>query len=179
MGDPSEHDPADQVARYRFEEERLRIALALKKWAAAIEPIGTSAIRGQPPAALDTLVGARTGPLDAAITLLAPLGYALVVEESSADLLVFKGQSAIDAGVTAERWCHVVVFDSPAWRARIIFRDWLNLHPYQAAAYGALNAELREASPNDHAARSRGRSAFVESILAEAAKYPALRLAKQ
>jgi GrpB-like predicted nucleotidyltransferase (UPF0157 family) len=156
-----------------FAEERLRVALGLGKLPCAIEHIGTTAmegIRGKP--IVDILIGLRAPPLDVAIGPLVALGYEHVPEAGSADRLFFRRGSPRAFHV------HVALFDSAEWRRHIIFRDWLNLHPEMAQEYEALKVDLAARFGGDRAAYTAGKSAFVDRVLAEAARFPALRLAR-
>jgi GrpB-like predicted nucleotidyltransferase (UPF0157 family) len=154
-----------------FEEERLRVALALGKLPAAIEHVGSTAIPGifaKP--IVDILIGMRAPPLDAAIAPLVGVGYEHVPGAGSEERLFFR------RGTPRAFHVHVAHFDGAEWRRHIIFRDWLNLHPALAKEYEALKVDLAERCANDREAYTAGKTAFVERVLAEAAQFPALRL---
>ena len=157
--------------KHRFEEERLRVAIGLRKLPRAIEHIGSTAIAGiKSKPVIDLLIGLRELPLTAVIEPLVALGYEHKEAAGSADRLVFKriAQHTFHA--------HAVLFDGPEWRRHIIFRDWLNLRPDRAKEYEALKEELAARFTNDRAAYTEGKTAFVERMLVEAASFPALRL---
>lgn len=156
-----------------FEEERLRVALALGKLPASIEHVGSTAIPGiSAKPIVDILVGMRKEPLSAAIEPLVGIGYEHVPDAGEEGRLFFK------RGVPRAYHLHVVLFDGETWRRHIIFRDWLNLHPDLAKEYEALKVDLAARFENDREAYTRGKTAFVERALAEAARFPALRLTR-
>ena len=51
---------------------------------------------------------------------------------------------------------------------RLLFRDHLIEHPEVAAEYGALKTRLSRDHPGDRVAYTRGKTAFVERVTAEA-----------
>ena len=51
---------------------------------------------------------------------------------------------------------------------RVLFRDFLRTHPQDAQRYERLKLELLEAYPQDRAAFTQGKSAFIASILNQA-----------
>lgn len=156
-----------------FAEERLRVALALGRMPASIEHIGSTAIEGiAAKPVVDILVGLREPPLDRAIEPLVGVGYEHVPGAGSAGRLFFR------RGAPRAFHVHVVVFDGDEWRRHVIFRDWLNLHPALAKEYEALKVSLAERFAGDREAYTEGKTAFVERVLAEAARFPALRLAR-
>lgn len=165
--------PPSTKYRQLFEEERLRVALALGRLPAAIEHIGSTALQGiAAKPIVDILIGLRELPLSRAIEPICGLGYEHATGAGSDDRLVFV------RGTPRAFHVHVVLFDAPEWRRHIIFRDWLNLHPAMAKEYEALKVDLAERFANDRAAYTEGKTAFVERALAEAARFPALRLAR-
>jgi len=157
----------------RFEEERLRIAIGLRRLAIAIEHIGSTAIpsiRTKP--TIDVLVGMRALPLSAAIEPMKALGYEPVEGAGNEERLFFRRSPERTHHV------HVVLHDGHEWRRHVIFRDWLNLHAHLAKEYEALKDDLAARCGDDRAAYTEGKNAFVERVLAEAAKFPALRLGR-
>lgn len=160
-------------AKQRFEEERLRIAIAMKRLPQAIEHIGSTAIPGilaKP--IIDILIGMRALPLSDAIEPLVRLGYEHVPGAGGEERLHFR------RGTPRAFHVHVVLHDGAAWRRHVIFRDWLNLHPELAKEYEALKVELCARFADDRAAYAEAKTPFVERVLAEAAKFPALRLTR-
>lgn len=177
--------PPSLEYKQRFEEERLRVAIGLRALPRAIEHIGSTAIAGiRCKPIVDTLIGLRALPLSAAIEPLEALGYTHRKEAGNEGRLVFKlreGERAPSLG-DAERLspctfhAHVVLFDGDEWRRHVVFRDWMNLHPEKAKEYEALKVELAARFERDRAAYTEGKTAFVERMLDEAARFPALRL---
>lgn len=48
---------------------------------------------------------------------------------------------------------------------RLLFRDHLIAHPDTAMAYGRLKRELAQAHPNDRAAYTQGKTAFIAEVM--------------
>lgn len=157
--------------KQRFQEERLRIAIAMKRLPAAIEHVGSTAIAGiKAKPIIDILIGMRELPLEAAIEPLISVGYEHVEGAGGPERLYFR------KGTPRAFHVHVVLHDGAAWRRHVIFRDWLNLHPDLAREYEALKVDLAARFEDDRDAYAAGKDPFVERVLAEAAKFPALRL---
>jgi GrpB-like predicted nucleotidyltransferase (UPF0157 family) len=57
---------------------------------------------------------------------------------------------------------------SAVYRETVAFRDHLREHPDVAAAYAALKRRLAAAHPDDRAAYTAGKGAFVERVTEEA-----------
>ena len=53
---------------------------------------------------------------------------------------------------------------------RLLFRDYLIAHPQTARVYESLKIELATAHPNDRAAYTNGKTAFIQRITAQAKK---------
>jgi GrpB-like predicted nucleotidyltransferase (UPF0157 family) len=158
--------------KLHFEEERLRVAIGLKRQPAAIEHIGSTAIPGiRTKPIIDILIGMRALPLSAAIEPLAALGYDYMEGAGSPERLYFKR-------TPRTHHAHVVLHDGVEWRRHVMFRDWLNLHPALAKEYEALKDDLARRFATDRAAYTEGKTAFVERVILEAGKFPALRLAR-
>ncbi|MEZ4301525.1 MAG: GrpB family protein [Polyangiaceae bacterium] len=156
-----------------YAEERLRIAIALRRCVASIEHIGSTAIVGiRAKPIVDILIGVREPPLTALIQPLVELGYEHASGAGGDERLVFV------RGTPRAFHVHVVLFDGDEWRRHIIFRDWLNLHPEVAAEYEALKVDLASRLANDRAAYTAGKTAFCERVAQDAARFPALRLAR-
>jgi GrpB-like predicted nucleotidyltransferase (UPF0157 family) len=165
-------DPSPEY-KQRYQEERLRIALALGHIAAAIEHIGSTAIAGiKTKPIVDILIGLRGEPLSAVIASLTSLGYEHVEGAGG------EGRLHFSKAPDRTHHVHVVLHDGAEWRRHIIFRDWLNLHPALAKEYEALKIDLSARFPDDRAAYTEGKTPFVERVLGEAARFPALRLKK-
>ena len=166
-------EPSSPRHKQLFSEERLRVALGLGRLPAAIEHIGSTAIAGiATKPIVDILIGLRALPLESAKEPLVALGYEHVPGAGTEDRLVFR------RGTPRAFHVHVVLFDGAEWRRHIIFRDWLNLHVGLAKEYEALKVDLAARFTEDRAAYTAAKTAFVERVLAEAARFPALRLAR-
>jgi GrpB-like predicted nucleotidyltransferase (UPF0157 family) len=53
---------------------------------------------------------------------------------------------------------------------RLIFRDYLIAHPETARAYARLKLGLASAHPNDRVAYTKGKTAFIQRVTAQAKK---------
>jgi GrpB-like predicted nucleotidyltransferase (UPF0157 family) len=51
---------------------------------------------------------------------------------------------------------------------RLLFRDFLIAHPQIARAYERLKTELATAHPNDRVAYTKGKTAFIQRVTAQA-----------
>lgn len=173
LPEPIVLEPSSPRHKQLFSEERLRVALALGRLPAAIEHVGSTAIAGiAAKPIVDILIGLREVPLGRVIEPLVALGYEHVPGAGGEERLFFR------RGTPRSFHVHVVLFDGPEWRRHIIFRDWLNLHPALAKEYEALKVDLAARFAEDREAYTTGKTAFVERVLAEAARFPALRLAR-
>lgn len=63
---------------------------------------------------------------------------------------------------------HVVRADGMEWRNYLNFRDYLNAHPHKAAAYEQVKQSLAATHPNDRAAYTDGKAAFIQHALRKA-----------
>lgn len=54
--------------------------------------------------------------------------------------------------------------DNPGFNQLVGFRDYLNSHPEEAAAYEGLKRSLAVAHPDDRASYTKGKAAFIQSI---------------
>lgn len=62
---------------------------------------------------------------------------------------------------------HMIEKDFEHWE-RLRFRDWLIAHPDSAAAYQSLKFALARQHPQDRAAYTQGKSAFIAGIVQQA-----------
>jgi GrpB-like predicted nucleotidyltransferase (UPF0157 family) len=171
--EPIELADASPQNKLFFEEERLRVAIGLVRLPAAIEHIGSTAIAGiKAKPIIDMLIGMRALPLSAAIEPMTALGYTFMEGAGGEGRLVFKKR------VPRAFHAHVVLHDGEEWRRHVIFRDWLNVRPQWARDYEALKVDLAARFRDDRVAYTEGKSEFIARAIAEAAKFPALRLLK-
>ena len=159
-----EYDPG-WPAMYRDEAERVRSILPAGL-VSAIEHFGSTAIPGlAAKPIIDILVAVRSVPeaREVAVSPMESLGYAFWTDNPKLDRLFFvKGLAP-----RAPRRTHHVHMAEPGsemW-GRLLFRDYLRMHPEEAARYGALKFELMERYRGDREAYTDGKSAYVEEIM--------------
>ncbi len=72
--------------------------------------------------------------------------------------------------ITAVRTHHIHMVEpsfAEHWR-RLLFRDFLSAHPEVARDYEALKRRLAADHPNDRVAYTRGKTTFIETVMARA-----------
>ena len=69
-------------------------------------------------------------------------------------------------GAARTHLAHFVEHGGVQWRACLAFRDALRADPARAGAYQALKRELAARHPDDRAAYTAGKGAFVAEVLA-------------
>lgn len=146
----------------QFEALHSRIAAVLGPLAAAIEHVGSTAVRGlaaKPIIDLDVLLRSDED-LPAAIRALTSLGY-----QYRGDLGV-AGREAFQAPPDAFPH-HLYVFppDSREFRRHLAFRDHLRAHPADAAAYSHLKRNLAAQFAADRETYTQAKTEFVREIL--------------
>ena len=144
-----------------FAQEERRLQAALSGTAAAVEHCGSTSIPGIPAKPiLDILLG-MAEPLDVAAirSALAPLGY------EHATWAGVPGHEVFGKGDPRTHLIHAVPLRGVAWDRMIRFRDALRADAELAAKYGALKRELAARHPDNRAAYTDAKSAFVEAVL--------------
>jgi GrpB-like predicted nucleotidyltransferase (UPF0157 family) len=145
-----------------FAEEAAVITEALGGAVLAIEHYGSTSIPGiDAKPVIDLLVGLQT--LDEALAhrpALEALGY------DYASHAGVPGHHVFGKGVARTHLAHFVEYDGAEWRRCLAFRDALRAAPARAAAYEALKRDLAARHPDDRAAYTAGKGAFVAEVLA-------------
>lgn len=156
--------PHDVRWRGLFEAEAARIAAALGGAPLAIEHYGSTSIPGiDAKPVIDLLVGLRT--LDEALT------YVPAMEALGYDFAPYAGvpgHHVFGKGAARTHLAHFVEHGGVQWRACLAFRDALRADPARAGAYQALKRELAARHPDDRAAYTAGKGAFVATVLRDA-----------
>ncbi len=162
------HDPA-WAALFRAEAARVRSALGPDR-PLALEHMGSTAVPGlvaKP--VLDVLAG-RPAAGDHApyVTVFEASGYRYRGEFGIPGRHYFVRD---DAAGRRTHQVHLVEYDGAFWCAHLAFRDALRRSPERAAAYAALKLALALAArhPDDRAAYTDGKTAFIAEALASAA----------
>jgi GrpB-like predicted nucleotidyltransferase (UPF0157 family) len=154
---------ADWTPRWAelFIQEAARLRAALGPLALAIEHYGSTSVPGlRAKPILDILVGGKqvTEPAPYAAAL-APLGYEYVPGAGVHDHLVF------GLGLDRTHLVHVVLFDGPAWRQGLHFRNSLRVDPALRKEYGALKERLARERSTERARYTEEKGAFVTRVI--------------
>lgn len=157
-----------------WEAEAERLVAQLKHIfgdsAADIQHIGSTSvktIRAKP--IIDIAIGIRS--FDSLDRFLAPLLSARIYRSAGqpfADIVLF----SLDDARTGFRISNiqVMIYDGEPWRRHILFRDYLNAHPEQAAAYEKLKDEAAVLYPSDPARYSAHKSKLIGEYIQAAMK---------
>ncbi|MGH6782076.1 MAG: GrpB family protein [Phenylobacterium sp.] len=153
-------EPSPQWAQL-YAQEQGRIARRLGAVVVAIEHYGSTSIPGiKAKPVIDLLIGVRR--LDDA------LDCAAAMEQLGYDFAAHAGvpqHHVYGKGAARTHLAHFVEHGGEAWRECLAFRDSLRADPAKARAYEALKLELAEKYPDDRAAYTAGKSAFVAKVL--------------
>jgi len=159
-----EYDPG-WPEMYRAEAERVRSILPAGL-VSAIEHFGSTAIPGlAAKPIIDILVAVRSVPeaREVAVSRMESLGYTFWADNPKRDRLFFvKGLPPRAPHRTHH--VHMTEPGSEMW-GRLLFRDYLRMHPEEAARYGALKFELMERYRDNREAYTDAKSAYVEEIM--------------
>ncbi|WP_376795922.1 GrpB family protein [Thermogemmatispora sp.] len=156
-----------------YAAERQRLAEALSPWLVAIEHIGSTSVPGLAAKPIIDIMVA-VGALSQAAHCIEPLhtlGYAYQpeVERFIPERRYFRKLR----GEQETHHLHLVEYDSPFWRRHLLFRDYLRSHPATAQEYARLKRELAVRFPEDVAAYTEAKTAFIRRVEAEAAHWSA------
>ena len=149
-----------------FAQEAARIQEALGRRAARIEHVGSTAVGGLIAKPILDIVAAVDDLNDVAAVVrqLEGIGYELIPDDPVEDR-VFLVRGSPDA-----RQIHLSLAESASacWRDHVLFRDELQAQPRATAAYAALKRELAARNPEDRAAYTAGKAAFIQEVVAAA-----------
>jgi GrpB-like predicted nucleotidyltransferase (UPF0157 family) len=152
--------PYDPDWPRRFEAERARLEQVLAPWlSGGIHHIGSTAIPGIAAKPLvDMMAGVAS--LERSRAAYEPL-FALGYEHTPHRPGIAHHFSRRGLGL------HLTEPGSDLWRERLAFRDALRADPALAAEYGELKLRLAREHPDDRAAYTNGKRAFVGAVLAQ------------
>jgi len=155
----AEHDP-DWARAYDEEERRIRGALA--GLALDVQHCGSTAVPGiRAKPILDLVVGTeRLADGLECVRPLQDLGYEDLGEEVVPDGRFF------GKGAPRTHHLHLVEWRGPGWRSKILFRDRLLADRDAARLYEALKMALAGRFPNDRAAYTKAKAAFIKDVVA-------------
>ncbi len=102
------------------------------------------------------------------VPIMNDLGYEYIWRPTMGEQVPFYAWF-IGRNAAGQRTAHIhMVEPDAASEDRVLFRDFLRTHPQDAQRYERLKLELLEAYPQDRAAFTQGKSAFIASILNQA-----------
>ena len=151
------------------EIETLKKIFSDKDWVIDIQHIGSTAIPGlAAKPIIDVYMGVRSiEEAQNAIDPIEKLGYQFWLSNPNKEKMFFvKGMPPLGKGRTHH--IHIVKHDSDYWRARILFRDYLQTHPEEIQAYAQLKYKLMEDYENDREAYTDAKAEYIASVLIKA-----------
>jgi GrpB-like predicted nucleotidyltransferase (UPF0157 family) len=159
----------------RFEEERALLDRVLAPWldsSGGIHHVGSTAIPGiAAKPIIDIVAGVRD--LDDARAALEPLREGSYVYSPHRPGIAH--HFAKPSPRSPEYGLHLTEPESDLWRERLAFRDVLRGNNDLAAEYETLKLRLAQEHPNDLAAYTNGKRAFVAGVLASVGLRPGRR----
>lgn len=159
--DLADYDPQWPVM---FERERQQIEAVMGETMIEIEHIGSTSVPGlcaKP--IIDLLMLVDTfAPIEDYTRRLEPLGYRYQPLDDEADRIFFW------KGVPRTHHLHIAEYATWEHHRHIIFRDYLRAHPEIAKQYIRIKTELVGAFKTNRPAYTRGKTAFINAIMARA-----------
>lgn len=152
----------------QFEYENKRIIDVLGDKVVAIEHIGSTSIMGlEAKPIIDIIVGVQD--LDEVSNFVTPLSeieYEYVHKPEVKDRRFFR------KGLWGQGTCHLHIceFDSSEWIEKLLFRDYLRLHPNVAKEYASLKKELAYKYKFDRPTYTLKKEPFIKTIIEKARK---------
>lgn len=159
--------PYDPAWPDRFASEARRIETALGPTAVRVEHVGSTAVPGlAAKPVIDIQVSVRSmSPRETYREPLESLGYRWGIDPWT-DEHEFFGR---DEGGERAFHVHVCPEGSDWERRHVTFRDWLRMHPDDAASYERLKRDLAETHPRDIDTYADAKTSFVREVEARAA----------
>jgi GrpB-like predicted nucleotidyltransferase (UPF0157 family) len=147
-----------------FERESEPIQEALGECVVEIEHVGSTSIPGlRAKPIIDILVAVESfEPVEDYEEKLAPLGYHHHTQEMEDERIFFW------KGTPRTHHLHLVEFATWEHQRHIIFRDYLRAHPEIAEWYEQVKRELAIAFKHNRPAYTKGKTAFIKTIMARA-----------
>ncbi|HEX8283194.1 MAG TPA: GrpB family protein [Pyrinomonadaceae bacterium] len=153
--------PHAEAWHQMFDQEAGRIRAAVGGLAAAVEHVGSTAVCGiSAKPVIDIAVAVRE--LADAARCVAPLeglGYEYRGENG------IPGRHYFTMGEPRTHHLHVVELGGEFWRGHLLFRDHLRRHPHAAKEYDDLKQKLAREHPEDRAAYTDGKAAFITGVI--------------
>ena len=159
----ADYDPGWPEA---FVRERLLLESLLEPWlVGGCEHIGSTAVPGlAAKPVIDVMVGvAGLDESRLAIPVLAAHGYCY--SPYRPDLMHWFCKPSL---MFRTHHVHLVPFESPLWRDRMLFRDYLRVRGPIAEEYARLKRDLASRHRNDREAYTQAKGEFVQRVIAMA-----------
>jgi GrpB-like predicted nucleotidyltransferase (UPF0157 family) len=159
------HEPSWSAA---FQLERQHLLRFASSQFADIQHFGSTAIPGIPAKPIiDILAGVAS--MEIADSLAAPLlqfGYVTSAEFNAS--LIDRRWYMRHAFGRRTHHLHIVIFGSPAWRRRLVFRDALRSNTKLAGEYATLKIHLASQHAADREAYTNAKTEFVLAVVGDA-----------
>ena len=161
----NEYDPNWEK---EFQDEKKRIVQVLGDKVVGIEHIGSTSIRGMAAKPIiDIMVGVKNlNEVSKFVNPLSEIEYEYVHKPE------FKDRSFFRKGLWRQGTCHLHIceINSSEWIDKILFRDYLRLHPNLAKEYASLKKELATNYKFDRPTYTKKKEPFIRAILEKAKK---------
>ncbi|RSL35421.1 GrpB family protein [Salibacterium salarium] len=151
-----------------FEYEKKRILDVLGDKVVGIEHIGSTSIKGlEAKPIIDIIVGVQD--LDEVSNFVSPLSE---IEYEYVPKFEFKDRKFFRKGLWGQGTCHLHLceFNSSEWIEKLLFRDYLRLHPEVAKEYASLKKELATKYKFDRQTYTKKKEPFIKTIIEKAGK---------
>jgi GrpB-like predicted nucleotidyltransferase (UPF0157 family) len=165
--DPIEVVPWDPAWPRMYEQMRDRLAAALGPLALRIEHVGSTSIAGIPAKpVIDIQISVPdVDDTDAYRDQIESCGVGL--RYITAGWRYFRPPPPLPRDYQV----HVVEAGSEQERPRLLFRDFMNAHPAEAAEYGRLKMRIARRSPDDRIQYKDEKGPFIEAVIAAAEEW--------
>ena len=168
-----EHDPIWEKA---FLQEAGELLKLFGDSAIAIHHIGSTSVPGlMAKPIIDILIVLReTETIDRFSAPMQALGYKVRGECLDAEIPGTPGRfyfSKDDCEKRRTHHVHAYAAGHPEIADKLVFRDYLRVHPQRASQYGMIKHQLAIEHRHDNIGYMRGKDAFVKSILADARQW--------
>ncbi|MCK0472477.1 GrpB family protein [Halalkalibacter sp. APA_J-10(15)] len=152
----------------QFESEEKRILDILGDRVVGIEHIGSTSIKGlEAKPIIDIIIGIQD--LDEVSNYVPPLSE---IEYEYVPKPMFKDRRFFRKGLWGQGTCHLHIceFNSSEWIEKLLFRDYLRLHPQVAKEYASLKKELASKYQFDRPTYTKKKEPFIKTIIEKANK---------
>ena len=153
----------DSSWKNQFVREKQKIETVIGHHVLAIEHIGSTSVKGlAAKPIIDIMVGIPD--LENALSLVEPLreiNYDYVPIPKFKDRLFFR------KGLWRKGTCHLHIceFNGNEWKDKLLFRDYLRMHPEAAAEYASLKEQLAAKYKHERSAYTKEKEPFIKNIL--------------